>query len=407
MKKVIFVVVDGMSDRPIEEFKRKTPLEMANTPNMDKLAQKGISGAMNTIDIGVRAGSDTAHLALFGYDPYTYYTGRGPFEAAGLGMNLEPGDICFRTNMGTVNKDMVVIDRRAGRINSTHFIADILNETMIDGVKFLIKGDDSYRMALVMRGKNLSPKITDGDPHEDNVKVHTIEAKEDSFEAKFTAKVLNKFLEFAHEKIKDAEENVKREKEGKFPANYLLVRGPGIYPNLPSFKDKYGLKACGIAASPMYKGIAKALGMDVPRIAGTTGKPNSDLMKKVEAVKERYDKYDFFFVHVKGTDPLSHDGDFEGKRKFLEEKVDPMVGEMMKIENTLIVLTADHTTPCELKNHSADDVPVTIYAKSVRDDDVVHFNERECAKGRLGHIKGMNLMPIIIDLMGLASMYGA
>lgn len=406
MDKVIYIICDGLGDRPIPELGRKTPLEAADTPNLDRLARGGISGAMNTIDIGIRPGSDTAHLALFGYDPNIYYTGRGPFEVAGIGMEMKLGDICFRANMGTVDDKLKVVDRRAGRIDDTSEFAQLFDKTVIDEAIFLLKKGTGHRLGLIMRGKGLSANITDSDPHVLGVKVYPAKPKDDTHEAKFTAGVLNKFLEISHRKLCQRPSNKKREKEGKLPANYFLVRGAGVFPEIPSFKEKYGLKAICLAGAGLYKGVGRILGMATPAIKGATGKPDSNLKVKIDQVLKTYNKYDFFFVHFKGADTLGEDGDYQGKKKFIE-KIDKAIEPLFRLKNALIVVTADHSTPCHLKTHSADDVPVTIYGKHVRDDDVEYFNERECAKGRLGHIKGLHLMPIIIDLMGLAELFGA
>jgi len=406
MKKVVFVVIDGLGDRPLAEFNHQTPLEAAETPNLDKLAAGGISGAMDTVDVGVRPGSDTAHLALFGYDPAVYYTGRGPFEVAGLGMEVLPGDICFRANMGTVGKDLVVKDRRAGRIDDTGELVDLLNNSEIDGISFLLKKGVGHRVGLIMRGRGLSANITDCDPHAEGVKVHQAEAKDGTPEAVFTAKTLNKFLEMAHCKLSGLATNKEREKRGELAANYVLVRGAGTLPQITPFFDKYHLKAVCIAGGGLYKGIAKLIGMDAPEIKGATGKFDSDLDKKITAVLKLYSRYDFFFVHIKAADSYGEDGNCQGKKEFIE-KIDRSLAPLFHLKDTLVVVTADHSTPCRLKAHSADDVPVVIYGQEIRDDDVEHFNERECAKGRLGHIKGTNLMPIIIDMMGMAELFGA
>lgn len=406
MDKVILMVCDGLGDRPIGQLNRKTPLEAAKTPNLDRLARGGISGAMNTVDIGVRPGSDTAHLAILGYDPNVYYTGRGPFEVAGIDMEVKAGDICLRADMGTVDDNLKVIDRRAGRIEDTGEFAELFDKTVIDGVTFSLKKGTGHRVGMILRGEGLSDKISDGDPHIEGVKLHPIEPKHNTQEAKFTAQVLNKFLGISQQKLKKLPSNLKREKEGKLPANYFLLRGAGVLPVLPSFKDKYGLKAVCISGGGLYKGIAKLIGMETLVTKGATGKPDSNLKAKIAQVIKDFKNYDFFFVHFKGADTLGEDGDWEGKIKYIE-KIDQAIEPLFKLDNVLIVVTADHSTPCALKAHSADDVPVTIYGEHVRDDDVAHFNERECAKGRLGHIRGLNLMPIIIDLMGLAELFGA
>lgn len=406
MDKVIFIVCDGLGDRPIAALDRKTPLEAAYTPNLDRLAQGGISGAMHTIGMGIKPGSDTAHLALFGYDPKTYYTGRGPFEVAGIGMNVKQGDICFRVNMGTVDNDLLIVDRRAGRIADSSEFARLFDNSRINGVKFFLKNSVSHRLGLIMRGEKLSANITDADPHKTGVKVLTIKPKDNTIAAKFTAQTLNKFLAKSYKKLKTLSLNKKRIKEGKLPANYLLVRGAGIYPEMPSLQEKYGLKAVCLAGAGLYKGVGRILGMETPHIKGATGKPDSNIAAKIIKVKQLYQQYDFFFVHFKGADTLGEDGDYMGKIKYIE-KIDKAIKPLFQLKHCLIVLTADHSTPCALKSHSADDVPLTIYGENVRDDDVNRFNERDCAKGRLGHITGLNLMPIIIDLMGLAELFGA
>jgi 2,3-bisphosphoglycerate-independent phosphoglycerate mutase len=406
MEKVIFIVCDGLSDRPIPELGRKTPLEAASTPNLDRLVKEGISGVMNTIEIGVRPGSDVAHLSLFGYDPNVYYTGRGPYEVAGVGMDLKEGDVAFRANMGTVDENMVVLDRRAGRIDSTEEFEKLFNGTIIDGVEFQLKKGTGHRIGLLIRGKGISDKISDGDPHKINVKIHEILPLDSSDEAKFTAGVLNKFLKQTHEVLKELASNKERKKNNLPEANYILIRGPGKLPKLPSFKEKYGLDAVCIAGAGLYKGIARILGMDVLDVEGATGKPDTNIHNKIKKVIENFDKYNFFFVHIKAADSLGEDGNYQGKMEFIE-KIDKALPPLFSLKNTLIVVTADHTTACTLKAHTADDVPLVIHGAEVRDDDVEMFGERSCAKGRLGHIRGLNLMPIIIDLMGLAQLFGA
>ena len=406
MEKVIFIVCDGLSDRPILELGRKTPLEAANTPNLDRLTKEGISGVMNTVEIGIRPGSDVAHLSLFGYDPNVYYTGRGPYEVAGVGMNLKKGDVAFRANMGTVGKNLIVVDRRAGRIDSTKEYELLFNHTKIDGVEFLLKQSTGHRIGLLMRGKGLSDKISDSDPHKVGEKIKEIKPLDLSEETAFTANVLNKFLRLTHQKLKNLPSNRERKKQGLPEANYILIRGAGKAPQLPSFYDKYGLKAACVAGAGLYKGIARILGMKILEAEGATGKPDTNVNNKIKKVIEEYNNFDFFFVHIKGADPLAEDGNWQGKKEFIE-KIDRALSPLFDLKNALIVVTADHTTACTLKAHTADDVPVVIHGAEVRDDDVETFGERSCAKGRLGHIKGLNLMPIIIDLMGLAQIFGA
>lgn len=410
MQKVIFIICDGMSDRPIKELGNKTPLEAASTPNLDKLAVDGISGMMNPVDFGVRPGSDTAHLSLFGYDPKKYYSGRGPFECAGINMALKPGDIALRANVATVDDNGLVIDRRAGRIESTQEVVDYLGEIEIDGVKILLKPGLSHRVGMILRGPNLSHKISNRDPKAVAVKPFLVEPLDQSQQARFTAEVLNKFAKATQEKLAEAEFNKERISQSKLAANAILFRGAGVLPeNIPSFEEKYNLKAAVIAGGPLYQGIGRVLGMDVikfPQELKITGKPDSNISAKIEKAIELTKDYDFIFVHIKGADTLAEDGNYQGKTEFIE-KIDKALAPLSAINDFLIIITSDHTTSSQLKIHTADPVPLTIKGDGVRTDDLNAYSERECAKGRLGTIQGKNLMPIIIDLLGMAEMYGA
>lgn len=406
MQKVILIICDGIGDRPIPKLGRKTPLEAANTPNLDLITKKGISGAMHTIDIGVRPGSDTAHLSLFGYDPNVYYAGRGPYETAGIGMSHKPGDICFRVNMATVNEKMIVTDRRAGRLDDTSEYANLFDGTTIEGVTFMLKKATAYRLGLIMRGKGLSSAIEDVDPHWVDKPAHKAMPKDKSPEAKRTADILNKFLQLVREKLKSLPSNKERLLQGLPQANYMLVRGAGTYPDLPSFQDKYHLNAACFAGAGLYKGIARVLGMKVYSVPGATGKPDSNIRSKIDMVIKHLNDHEFFYVHFKGADSMGEDGNVEGKIAYIE-KIDKAVAPLLKLKDAIVIITADHSTPCTIKNHSADDVPIVIMSEEARDDDNARFTERACAKGRLGHIKGEHLMPITIDLMGLAEKFGA
>ena len=273
MKGIIFVI-DGMGDRPVKELDDKTPLEAANTPYMNKMVEEGITGIMDTIRPGVRPGSDTAHLTLLGYDPYEVYTGRGPFEAAGVHVEVKPGDIAFRCNFATAEDDLTVIDRRAGRISSgTDEIADTINQMKLDdNVEVIFKESDAHRAVLVLRGEGLSDKITDADPKHEGNKPKTVKALDDSEEAKYTADLVNKFVEQSYDMLKEHPVNLKRIEEGKNPANIVLPRGGGEVPSVEAFEDKYGLKGVCVAETGIIKGIAKIAGMDIVDIPGATVK---------------------------------------------------------------------------------------------------------------------------------------
>jgi len=395
MKKIIFIVIDGIGDRPIAKLNNLTPLESAYTPNMDFLAKNGICGIMNVLKEGIAPHSDEGHLTLFGYDLKKYYHGRGPLEALGLGLKLNQGDVALRANLGTVDKNLIVKDRRAGRIETTGPFVKLFNGIKIENVKFMLKAGTSHRAVVVMRGNGLSDKISGSDPRQEEKKVLRIRALDNSREAKFTAFVLNKFLELSYKKFQNLSLNEKRIKEGKLPGNYWLVRGAGHYKKIPSFKEMYNRKACCIAGGGLYKGLGAIAGMKVLNVKGATGTPNTNIKAKFLAAKKNLKKYDFVFVHIKGTDVFGHDNNPEGKKQFIE-KIDKELPVIMN--DVLITITADHSTPCENKDHSADPVPVLIYSKNIKPDSIEKFGESYCKKGSLGIIQGKDYMKKVISL---------
>lgn len=405
MMKCIFLVIDGLGDRPIPELGNKTPLESAKTPNMDKLAREGICGIIDTISPGITPGSDTAHLALFGLDPHKYYSGRGPIEACGVGLMLKEGDIAFRANAATVDSDMNVIDRRAGRIESTVDLCKELDGTVIDGVEIILKPSAWYRAALVLRGKGLSDKVGGNDSKETGEPPKTVIPLDDSKEAKKTAKILNKLSKLAYEKFKSLELNKRREEEGKLPANMLLFRGAGKFEPIPQLKDKYGMSGACIAGGGLYKGVGAFLGMDIIDVEGATGKYDSDFSAKTTRALDLADKYDMVFIHMKATDSAGEDGDFKLKKEMIE-RMDSAVGKLIGFEG-LIVICADHSTPCEIKRHSYEPVPLLMCGPGLRVDDVKEFGERQCAKGGLCRLRGLDIMPIISAHTGHSKLYGA
>ncbi len=407
MDKVLFLIFDGLGDRPIKEFNFKTPLEYANTSNFDAIAKKSICGLSNALGRGIRPGSDVSHLAIFGYPMEKYYTGRGPIEVAGLGIKLQQGDVAFRGNFGTVDADWNILDRRAGRIRVVDAFAAAIDGMEIDGVQVIVKPGTAHRAGVVFRGKGLSANVTDADPHEEGKPVAQVMPRDDTPEAAFTASVINKFMARAYEILDNLEQNKRRTAEGKFPANFLLIRGAGMYPTMPTFEEKYGMRACCIAGGGLYKGVGAFLGMDVLEIEGATALPDSNVQAKFVAAKEALEKYDFVFTHVKATDSLAEDGNAEGKKAFIEKCNEAMVELLELPENVLLVITADHSTACELKAHTADPVPVLFCAPTVRVDDVKEFNERAFAAGGLGRVVGADIMPEVMNILGKLHLIGA
>jgi 2,3-bisphosphoglycerate-independent phosphoglycerate mutase len=414
--KIILLVCDGLSDRPIPELDNKTPLEAARTPNLDRLAERGITGLMYSLGRGLTPGSDTSHLNILGYDYREFYSGRGTIEVAGLGMELRHGDVALRGNMGTVDAELHIIDRRAGRITDTSPFTHMVDGVEINGVKFIVRPGTAHRVGIIMRGEGLSNKISDNDPHslsesDPRAKEHKalqVEPLDQTPEAARTAVVLNKFLARAFEIFESSEANEKRIAENQLAANYLLVRGAGLYRHVPPFAERHqGLRACCIAAGGLYRGIGAYTGMKVlDLLPGTTALPNTDIRAKFTKAREMFAKFDFVFVHVKAADSLGEDGKWKEKRDFIE-RIDEAAELLLDLKDTLIVVTADHTTPCALCKHSADPVPIMIVGDGVRVDSVKQYGERAAASGGLGRLVGTDLMPELLNLLGRYKLVGA
>jgi len=404
MSKYLLIICDGMGDLPVSSFGDKTPLEAAETPNLDELSKKGVNGLIHVLGKGVRPNSDEAHLVLFGYNLKSDHPGRGPIEASGVGIKLEEGDVAIRGNLATVDHNLRVLDRRAGRIEDTGGFVNELNNMEIEGIRFLIAPGTGHRLAIVMRGKGLSDKITNSDVHYVTEKqivsgwedrsVNGIKALDDSGEAKFTARVLEEFLKRSHRILENNQLNKQRRELGLPKGNYILTRGPGHFKKLESFQDKYGLKAACIAGGGLYKGLGSMFGMDVLEVEGATGMPDTDVSAKIIASKEALKSYDFVFTHIKATDIFGENGDFEGKKKFIE-KIDQALNGLCGLEVTIAV-TADHSTPCSLKDHSSDPVPLLIYNKATEADRVEKFGERYAKEGKLGELEGKDFMNLFL-----------
>lgn len=407
INKVLFIIFDGLGDRPIPEFNFKTPLEAANTPNMDYLASNSICGLSNALGRGVRPGSDVSHLEIFGYSAEKYYTGRGPIEVAGLGIKLQEGDVAFRGNFGTVDDNWNIIDRRAGRIVGVEEYAKAIDGMEIDGIQVIVKPGTAHRAGVVFRGKGLSSAITDADPHAEGFPISQVRPIVDTPEAIFTASVVNKYMKESFAVLNKLEINNVRRNEGKLPANFLLLRGAGMYPTMPTFCEKYQMKAACIAGGGLYKGVGAFLGMDIISVEGATALPNSNIGNKLKAAKKALQDYDFVFTHIKATDSLAEDGNYQGKKDFIEKCDFEMSAVKDLPSDTLLVVTADHSTACELKAHTADPVPIMFCSPHCRIDDVTEFNERTCAKGGLGRMMGADIMPEVMNIMGKLHLVGA
>jgi len=373
--KIILIVIDGLGGLP---YKGKTELETAKTPNLDKLAQKSICGLSDPVFMGITPGSGPAHLALFGYDPTKYILGRGILEALGIGVEVKERDLVARGNFATF-KDGKIIDRRAGRIptEENKKICDLLNQNIkeIEGVKISLFSGKEHRFVLKLEGDNLSDYLTDADPQKENQPIkYTTPLKE---EAKFTAKVVNQFIDKAMQVLK-----------GSYPANTVLLRGFSKLPDIPSMQELFKLNPLAIANYPMYKGLARLVGM---RVLDS----GQEVENGFEILRENYDYYDFFYLHIKKTDSYGEDGNFEEKVKYIE-KVDKYIPDVLSLKPDVLVITSDHSTPALLKSHSWHPNPFLLYSKYLIPDKVQKFTELECSQGMLGRFQAINALPLML-----------
>jgi 2,3-bisphosphoglycerate-independent phosphoglycerate mutase len=406
-RKILLIIFDGLGDRPVIELGHKTPLEAALKPNLDWFASNGMSGLLDPIAPGVRPGSDTSHLALFGYDPHEVYTGRGPFEAAGVGIDLKAGDIAFRCNFASVDDKMRLTDRRAGRIKEgTEELAKALDGLKLGRIKVMFRAGTEHRAVLVFRGKGLSPKVTDTDPHEEGEAV--LESTPLESRARGTAKALNAFTREATEILNEHPINQERVANGLPPANVVLTRGAGIAPELEPIGERFGIKAAGIAGVALLKGIFRLTGMDVIEVRGATGGLDTDMIAKADAALKALKTHDLVVVNVKAPDLCGHDGKASEKIHVIE-RIDQMMASLKPNlgSNVLVALTADHSTPVSLKDHSGDAVPLTIFGEGLRVDETPHYDERSVANGHLGRLNGQDLMPVLLNLANRTQKFGA
>ena len=409
--KAVIVIGDGMADRPVRELGRKTPLEVAKKPSLNWVAETGVCGIIDTIAPGVPPGSDTAHLALLGYDVFKVYTGRGALEAIGSGVEIQPGDVAFRCNFATVDDNFRVLDRRAGRIETQYAsqLARDLKKVSHKEAQVTFQNTVQHRAILLLRASSLSAMVSDSDPQKVGKQVSEIQPLEDSAEAKKTAKIAEGLLQRYHEILKSHPVNEERKKKGLLPANVILCRGAGTLPGLTTLSLRYGIQAAAIAAMPLVRGVCKIAGMTLLNVSGATGTYDTDARAKAKAAIQALKSNDLVLVHVKATDIASHDGNAEQKIRMIE-KIDDMVGHIVKnvdMDETFVAVTTDHTTSLLTGEHEGDPVPVAITGPGVRTDEIREFDERACARGGLGRIRGVDLVPTLMNFLGKTKKFGA
>jgi len=372
--KIVLLVIDGLGGLPNPKT-GKTELETAKTPNLDHLATKGICGLVDPVSPGITPGSTPSHLALFGYDPVSFNIGRGVVEAMGIDFDLEPEDIAARGNFCTVDKTGRVIDRRAGRISTEKCteLCRLFDGLVIQGVKLLVCPVKEHRFITVFRGEGLASEVSDSDPQQVGVAPRAIIALNP--QAGMTAAIANQLVAQAKTLLAK-----------HYPANMVLLRGFSQRPRLPTMGEVYKLKPAAIASYPMYQGLAKLVGMQVLE----TG---ASIKEEFATLKQNYADYDFFFLHIKGTDSAGEDGDFDRKVRLIEE-VDNALPILTSLEPDVIVVTGDHSTPALLKGHSWHPVPILLYSKWCRPDRVGEFSEPACIYGGLGRLPATQVMPL-------------
>lgn len=373
--KIVLLVIDGLGGLP-HPGTGKTELESAEKVNLDQLTKESICGLIDPVSPGITPGSAPGHLALFGYDPIKYNVGRGIVEALGIDLELKPKDIAARGNFCTLDNEGIIADRRAGRISTEKNaeLCRLLNEKIaIAAVEILVRPVKEHRFVLILRGEGLSPKLTDSDPQQIGLAPKKIQAL--SPQAQRT-------MEIANECIAQARNCLKNEPA----ANMVLMRGFSQHPDIPSMTEIYKLRPAAIAIYPMYRGLARLVGMQILP-AG------NNIRDQLESLHRHYRDYDFFFIHFKNTDSRGEDGNFEAKVQAIEE-VDSALPDLLTLNPDVLVITGDHSTPASLAMHSWHPVPFMLLSSWCLPDRVSEFSERACLEGGLGRFPATEIMPL-------------
>ncbi len=424
MKKILYIILDGLGDLPLKELNNKTPLEAAFTPNLDRLAQKGKTGIVYPVAKGIAPESDIAVISLLGYDAHKYYTGRGPLESFAEGLEIHSGDVAFRVNFATVEEDgRTIKDRRVGRNlttqEATNLALEINSKVSLTNATFEFKNTIGHRGALVIRGMHnkFSGWITNTDPAYDREGVFGVAKEkfdsfvvesvpmpgyENSLEAKEASAVLNEFTKKSNKILGESLTNKKRISEGKLPANVILSRDAGDHlPEFPKIDTLFNLKFGSFVEMPVERGIALLTGMDIIDVPSSSGHTDVDYPVWAKIALESIKKYDGIYVHIKGPDEPAHDGNF-AKKKDIIEAIDKFfftnLLSKLDIENTIIAVTADHSTVCAIKAHSADPVPLLVSGGNIKPDGTLSFSEKAAKHGSIGEIMGRDIIPLLVGL---------
>jgi 2,3-bisphosphoglycerate-independent phosphoglycerate mutase len=374
--KIVLLSLDGLGGLPGAETGR-SELETARLPNLSALATASACGLLRHVAPGITPGSGPGHLGLFGYDPLAYQVGRGVLEALGIEFDLRGGDVAARGNFCTVDGAGLITDRRAGRIATDVCVrlTERLRTIRLPGVELMVEPVKEHRFVFILRGAGLSGRLSETDPQALGKAPLPVRGLDSA--AAHTAQLVNTFIDEARRRLADAA-----------PANMILLRGFDQLPELPRFPEVYGLRAAAIAAYPMYRGLAKLVGMDVLKTGGT-------FADEVATLREHWQAYDFFFVHYKDTDKAGEDGNFDAKVEALEH-FDAFIPAIRDLGVDVLVVSGDHSTPSVLAAHGWQPVPALVWSRYCGADPVTAFTERACAAGTLGVLPAHHLMPVVM-----------
>jgi 2,3-bisphosphoglycerate-independent phosphoglycerate mutase len=391
--KLVLMALDGLGDLATREQSYMTPLEAAQTPNLDLITKDAVQGRMIPVAPGITPGSGPGHLGLFGYDPLEFEVGRGVIEALGLGLDLCPGDIAARANFCTLNEKGIVTDRRAGRIETSvcEELCDLLSKKIkkVSDTEVIIKAGKAHRFVVVFRGKGLEGPLGDADPHREGAPIPSAEAIDaKSAKQKKTAKVVADFYKLALPLLSKSK-----------PANGFLMRGIAHQPAIPSFQDRYQLKPACLAIYPMYKGLAQLVGMT--KIEGP-----QTIQEQFHRYLAEYENYDFFFIHYKYTDMYGEDGNFEAKKKAIEE-FDAALPVLLQKRPDVLAITGDHSTPCPIKGHSWHPQPVLLTSAYSGSDKLDRFTETGANQGSLSVFEAKYLIRLMQANARMFDKFGA
>ncbi|HYM70650.1 MAG TPA: 2,3-bisphosphoglycerate-independent phosphoglycerate mutase [bacterium] len=423
MTRVLYVVLDGLADQPVPALGNRTPLEAAAVPFLGALTLEGRTGLVQTVGKGIAPESDVAVTAILGYDPFTYHTGRGVFEAVGSDMPFADGNLALRGNFATGGAGRTILDRRAGRDLASED-ARALAEAVTRDVRLAaapaeleVRASVAHRAAVVIRRRDgrLSAKISNTDPAYGRVgeglgvanvevgnQVERCRPLDDSEEARVAAALVNEFSDRAHEVLERHPANARRRERGRPPANLLLVRDAGDHlPKMPPIAERFGVEFGCFVEMPVERGIAELTGMTVIPVPPSGADKERVYTEWAHTAAREYKKHGGLYMHLKGPDEPGHDKDCRAKTEVIEIIDRAFFGTLLQevpLDDVVILVTADHATPCILGRHSDDPVPLLVAGVGVTSDGSRMFNEAACARGSLGLLKGTDLMPLVTTL---------